>query len=152
MVRVARDQSRTTHAAKEACETLALLLADAIRGTPLRYLLTRSAAQKRSWFRTGQPRAEIRGTGYVLASLHAALWAVSRTSSFKDAVLLAANLGEDAYTTAAVAGQIAGAVYGARAIPAEWLTRLAWRTTADRGRANVVRRLYRRLADLRIVA
>lgn len=60
-------------------------------------------------------------------AVHAALWAVSRTSTFKNAVLLAANLGEDADTTAAVAGQIAGALYGASTIPTEWLEKLAWR-------------------------
>jgi ADP-ribosyl-[dinitrogen reductase] hydrolase len=43
------------------------------------------------------------------------------------AVLLAANLGGDADTTAAIAGQLAGALYGASAIPPEWLDKLAWR-------------------------
>ncbi|HEV2557930.1 MAG TPA: ADP-ribosylglycohydrolase family protein [Microvirga sp.] len=42
-------------------------------------------------------------------------------------MLLAANLGEDADTTAAVAGQLAGAVYGLSGLPPEWLERLAWR-------------------------
>lgn len=74
----------------------------------------------------------MRGTGYVVASLHAALWAVSRTSTFRGAVLAAANLGEDADTAAAVAGQIAGALYGAAAIPAAWLAKLAWRERIER--------------------
>ena len=70
---------------------------------------------------------EVRGTGYVVRSLEAALWAFERTDSFRDAVLAAANLGDDADTTAAVCGQIAGAYYGVGAIPAEWLEKLAMR-------------------------
>ena len=68
--------------------------------------------------------------------LNAALWAVSRTTDFRSAVLLAANLGDDADTTAAVAGQLAGALYGVSGIPENWLAKLAWRErieeTADR--------------------
>lgn len=72
----------------------------------------------------------------MVASLHAALWAVTRTSIFGNAVLLAANLGQDADTTAAVAGQIAGALYGASGIPDEWLARLAWRGRIERTTAG----------------
>ena len=129
LLRVARDQSRTTHAAAEAleaCETLALILADAIGGRSLPEIVTGTASRVKG-FRVGQSRDEVRGTGYVVASLHAAMWAVSRTTSFESAVLLAANLGEDADTTAAVAGQIAGALYGLSGIPERWLAQLAWR-------------------------
>jgi ADP-ribosyl-[dinitrogen reductase] hydrolase len=135
LLRVAWDQSRTTHAAPEAveaCATLAEILADAIAGMPLPEILETEAAKRVRGFRVGQPRAEVRGTGYVVECLHAALWSVSRTSSFRDAVLLAANLGEDADTTAAVAGQIAGAAYGVTGIPEEWLARLAWRERIER--------------------
>lgn len=131
---VARDQSRTTHGAEEAvvsCELLAELLADAIAGQPLQELISGESAQRVRGFRIGQPREEVRGRGYVVGSLHAALWAVSRTSSFRDAILLAANLGEDADTTAAVAGQIAGAIYGLSGIPVAWLDRLAWRAEIE---------------------
>jgi ADP-ribosyl-[dinitrogen reductase] hydrolase len=127
---VARDQSRTTHGAAEAveaCATLAEFLADAIAGVRLPKIVGSAAKKGVRHFRAGQPRSEVRGTGYVVASLHAAVWAVARTSSFRNAVLLAANLGEDADTTAAVAGQLAGAVYGLSGIPAEWLERVAWR-------------------------
>ncbi len=130
MLRVARDQSRTTHAADEpveACATLAGIVAAGIAGSTLPEIVTGPLAAAVRGFRLGQPRREVRGTGYVVASLHAALWAVARTSTFRDAILLAANLGEDADTTAAVAGQIAGAVYGASGIPEEWLRLLAWR-------------------------
>ena len=59
--------------------------------------------------------------------LEAALWCFHRTSSLEGAILTAANLGDDADTTAAVCGQVAGAHYGASAIPADWLGKLAMR-------------------------
>ena len=135
MLRVAQDQSRTTHGAPEAiksCEILGELLSMAIRGTTLPELVSSKNARDVRGFRTGQPRREVQGSGYVVESLHAALWAVSRTSNYRDAVLMAANLGRDADTTAAIAGQIAGALYGASAIPVAWLDRLAWRERIER--------------------
>lgn len=135
LLRVARDQSRTTHGAPEAvqaCETLAKLLSMAIRGAMLPDLVSCQAAREIRGFHIGQSRDEVQGSGYVVESLHAALWAVSRTSSYRSAVLLAANLGRDADTTAAIAGQIAGALYGASTIPAKWLHRLAWRERIER--------------------
>ena len=68
---------------------------------------------------------ETRGTGYVVATLEAAIWAFHRTSSFREAALLAVNLGDDADTTGAVYGQLAGAYYGDQGIPGEWRTRIA---------------------------
>jgi len=53
--------------------------------------------------------------------------ALAETDNFRDAVLLAANLGEDADTTAAIAGQLAGALYGADGIPLGWVDRVAWK-------------------------
>lgn len=68
----------------------------------------------------GQGAAGIRGTGFCVEALEAALWAVGGADCFVDAVLRAANLGDDADTTAAIAGQLAGARWGASAIPAAW--------------------------------
>jgi len=70
---------------------------------------------------------QIVGSGYVVKSLEAALWAFYRSSTFERGALLAANLGDDADTTAAVFGQLAGAFYGAEAIPQGWLAKLAMR-------------------------
>ena len=56
-------------------------------------------------------------------SLEAALWALHRSDNFHDGALLAVNLGDDADTTGAVYGQIAGALYGAATIPAAWRER-----------------------------
>jgi ADP-ribosyl-[dinitrogen reductase] hydrolase len=61
---------------------------------------------------------------YVVDSLEAALWCFHITDSFKDAVLTAANLGDDADTTAAITGQIAGAYYGEAGIPQHWLNKV----------------------------
>lgn len=69
---------------------------------------------------------EIHSTGYVVHTYQAAVWAVRKTGSFREAVLLAANLGDDADTVAAVTGQIAGRIYGLAGIPREWVARVAW--------------------------
>lgn len=133
----AARQSRTTHAAPEAveaCVAYSAMLADAIMGMPLDLVLDRreealgdriGAIVEGSW--RGKTRREIHASGYVAHSLEAALWSVARSTCFADAVLTAANLGEDADTTAAIAGQLAGAVWGESGIPAEWLDKLAWR-------------------------
>jgi ADP-ribosyl-[dinitrogen reductase] hydrolase len=68
---------------------------------------------------------EVRGSGYAVDCLEAALWSFERTESFESAILLAANLGDDADTTAAVCGQVAGAYYGASGIPVQWREKLA---------------------------
>lgn len=67
---------------------------------------------------------QIEGTGYVVQSLEVAFYCFWSTANFKDCVLMAANLGDDADTTAAIAGQIAGAHYGETGIPEQWLEKL----------------------------
>ena len=130
LARVAALQTRTTHGAPttlRASDVFATLLADAIAGAPLQELLASPAADHIEGGWRSLHRDSVRGDGYVVRSLQAAIWGVARTTSFRSAVLLAANLGEDADTTAAIAGQLAGAVYGASGIPAEWLQALTWR-------------------------
>lgn len=72
-------------------------------------------------------RREIRSSGYVVHTVEAALWRINRTDEFSQAILLAANLADDADTVAAVTGQIAGALWGQSTIPQRWLDQLAWR-------------------------
>ena len=72
---------------------------------------------------------EIRGTGHVVRSLEAALWAFSLSTDFKDGALLAVNLGDDADTTGAIYGQLAGAYYGLSSIPETWQARIAAKDT-----------------------
>ena len=68
---------------------------------------------------------EIRGRGSLVKSLEAALWAFYKTNSFEDGCLLAVNLGENADTTGAIYGQLAGAYYGFSNIPEKWTKKLA---------------------------
>lgn len=68
--------------------------------------------------------AEIKSSGYVVSTLEAALWAVATTDNYKDAVLKAVNLGSDTDTVGAVAGGLAGIIYGLEGIPGEWLEAL----------------------------
>jgi len=133
---VAGRQSKTTHGAPEAidaCIAFAEVLADAIEGrSRLEVLRARSEPyvgaigiiMHGQW--REKARAEIHSTGYVAHSLEAALWCVDRTTTYRDAVLMAANLGEDADTTGAITGQLAGALYGASGIPENWVSRVAW--------------------------
>jgi ADP-ribosylglycohydrolase len=70
---------------------------------------------------------EIKGSGYVLKTFEAALWAFYNSNSFEEGCLKVVNLGEDADTTGAVYGQLAGAYYGSQEIPSRWLSKLAHR-------------------------
>lgn len=77
-----------------------------------------------------KPRNEIKSGGYVLDTLDAALWCFATTSSYRECVLKAVNLGEDTDTTAAVAGGLAGIHYGSdgvRGVPYEWQACIARR-------------------------
>jgi len=67
------------------------------------------------------PEEEIESSGYVVASLEAALWCLVNTESYKEATLMAVNLGSDTDTVAAIAGGLAGLYYGYEGIPEEWL-------------------------------
>ena len=69
-------------------------------------------------------KSEIKSSGYVVASLEAAIWCLLTTESYKDCVLKAVNLGGDTDTIAAIAGGLAGALYGIDSIPQQWLETL----------------------------
>jgi ADP-ribosylglycohydrolase len=129
-------QSRCTHRAAEAvnsCELLGAILHLAINGadksealsSKVRALYPRTLLINAGEYKN-KTRDQIRSSGYVIDTLEAALWAVWNTDNFRDAVLLAANLADDADSVAAVAGQIAGGLYGASGMPAEWIEKLAW--------------------------
>ncbi len=76
-------------------------------------------------------RAQIVSSGYVVDTLEAALWCLFTTDSYRDCVLKAVNLGDDTDTVAAVAGGLAGALYGYNAIPQEWLHALKRRADIE---------------------
>jgi ADP-ribosylglycohydrolase len=77
------------------------------------------------------PRNEINSGGYVIETLEASFWCFLTTTSYKDAVLKAVNLGVDTDTTAAVTGGLAGFYYGFDAIPNEWVEVLPKREEID---------------------
>ncbi len=135
--RHAAESSKTTHAAEEcldACRLLARIVGRALQGESKQQVALADGAAfvgapaiaeiaRGSYL--DKPLNDVRGTGYVVACLEAALYCFMHTASFRDSVLMAANLGDDADTTAAVCGQIAGAFYGVGEIPTEWRSRLA---------------------------
>jgi len=151
-LRYAADSSRTTHGAQEAvdgCRYLAALIIGALKGVnkadllapaysplpdawqtqPLAPKIAEVAAGSFKHLNPSQESAglAIQGSGYVVKSLEAALWAFYHSQSFKEGCLLAVNLGDDADTTAAVYGQLAGVFYGEDDIPAAWRERLVMR-------------------------
>lgn len=141
--------SRTTHAATEsmeACEVLAAILVAGMSGADKNIMLMPETCRQwrqepsfspaieevvRGSYQSKEP-PEIKGSGYVVRSLEAALWAFHKSSSFEEGALLAVNLGDDADTTGAVYGQIAGAYYGLSGIPARWRDMLAMSEVLDR--------------------
>jgi ADP-ribosylglycohydrolase len=147
-IEFAAESSRTTHGAAtavDACRYLAALIAGALDGATREELLSDHFSPVEGYwqnhpltaeireiaggsFRVKEP-PEIKGSGYVVRSLEAALWAFHKSSSFREGCLLAANLGDDADTTAAVYGQLAGACYGEPGIPGSWIQKLAMRDT-----------------------
>ncbi len=165
------DSSRTTHGvveAVDACRYFSGLLVGALQGVDKDTLLSdRYCPVAGHWqrnpltekidavatgsFKHKEP-PDIRGEGYVVRALEAALWAFHKSTDFRDGALRAVNLGDDADTTGAIYGQIAGAYYGAEAIPEDWRKKLAMldeiRSLADRlckrprpnGRASVMER------------
>jgi ADP-ribosyl-[dinitrogen reductase] hydrolase len=142
--------SRLTHGARECVEATRLfgaMLVQALEGAPKDEILigrdlpaeacaSVKAIAAGSYLRKTED--DIRGSGYVIDSLEAALWCFAHTSSFEEAILRATNLGQDADTTAAICGQIAGAHYGVTGIPSRWLD---WLLMSDK-----IRELANRLA------
>ena len=147
-IELSAESSRTTHGAStpvDACRYFAALIIGALQGESKEILISdHYSPVKGYWedhplvpeireiasgsFRRKEP-PEIQGAGYVVRSLEAALWAFYKSGDFRDGCLLAVNLGDDADTTAAVYGQLAGAFYGEEGIPHPWLQRLAMRDT-----------------------
>jgi ADP-ribosylglycohydrolase len=138
------ESSRTTHGVRaclDACRYFGGLLIGALEGESKDKLLSpRYSPVEGLWeriplcfeidevargsFEQKKP-PQVVGSGDVVKALEAALWAFYRSSTFEEGCLLAVNLGNDADTTAAIYGQIAGAYYGINAIPARWIERLA---------------------------
>ena len=139
-VDIAGESSRVTHGAEEAvdaCRAYTAMLVAALGGAERDAILATPApsgpadrplapavveVMEGSW--RHKPDDKIVGSGYVVAALEAAIWCFANTQSYREAILRAANLGDDADTTAAICGQLAGAHYGATGIPEDWRARL----------------------------
>lgn len=151
LIKRAVESSLPTHASPQclsSCRYFALVLSGLIHGLereevlsaawePLRRMRATEelhsdvAEVANGSFKTRQP-PEIVGSGYVVRSLEAALWAFHRGTDFREAVLAAVNLGDDADTTGAVCGQLAGAFWGEGGIPESWKNGLAEQELIDR--------------------
>lgn len=130
--------SKTTHAtaaAVDACRYFGALISGALNGIDKTELLSNTYFKSdnplvheieqiaRGSFKEKEP-PDIKGGGFVVESLEAALWAFANSDSFSSGCLMAVNLGNDADTTGAVYGQLAGAYYGESGIPQTWLSLL----------------------------
>lgn len=132
------ESTRTTHGAQEAIECsmlFGLQLQTALAGCEKEEILAieypellspKVQSIAASDYR-GKIESQIKGSGYSVESLEAALWCFHMTDSYEAAVLRAANLGDDADTTAAICGQLAGAFYGISGIPERWLSKIVMR-------------------------
>ena len=127
--------SSLTHAheiSKRACRLYVGTAEQLLKGRPISYCLDYSGIWVKEFDRIPKiyklNRDEIKSTGYVVDTLEAALWCVYHTSSYRDCVLTAVNLGGDTDTIAAVAGGLAGIIYGCggeSGIPDEWIAQIA---------------------------
>jgi ADP-ribosylglycohydrolase len=146
-VEYAGCSARLTHGDKkavDACRYYAALIVAAVRGEPKESILSKRFYEDHpQWFGSVKLHAEIlrvaqgsyrnskgydggiRGKGYIVNALEAALWAFwSDENSFEKGALAAVNLGDDTDTTAAIYGQLAGAFYGCDRIPNHWRKKL----------------------------
>lgn len=128
------ESSRTTHASPlciDACRYLSLLLVNLLQGVDKSAVLSldyQPQTDELALIMAGdfahKSYESLTGSGYVIESLESALWCFLNTDSLEACVLAAANLGNDADTTAAIAGQLAGAYYGHQGIRQDWLLAL----------------------------
>lgn len=156
--RMAEESSLTTHASEQclsACRYMAVVVAGLIQGKdratvlsptweplaklkaikPLHPLIEKVADGS---FKAKKPPA-IRGSGWVVESLEAALWAFHDADNFEEAILRAVNLGDDADTTGAVCGQFAGAFWGESGIPDSFRTGLARQDMIEKALEGIMR-------------
>jgi ADP-ribosyl-[dinitrogen reductase] hydrolase len=141
-----RHSSKTTHASRsclDSCSLMGLILNGLLRGVDKKdvldmyeeytylsktfnekYIEKKEIAEIAKGSYINKHIDDIVGSGYVIQSLEAALWCFHNTDNYKDAILEATNLGDDADTTAAICGQFAGAYYGMSGIPTEWVNKI----------------------------
>lgn len=116
--------SLTTHAnplCVDVCQIFSQMICDAFDGLDKHVICANSAIYYLIGSGLTKSRDELKSSGYVLESFEAAVWCFKHTNSFEEAILMAANLGDDTDTIAAICGQLAGAYYGLDGIPEKWV-------------------------------
>ncbi len=135
LVQLSRATARVTHHDSKAQSSCVILnawiqaaICRGIRDGRVEAIALLSETERPAWHRLEQIEAykedDIKSSGYTVDTLEAAIWSFLTTASYEEAVVRAANLGDDADTVAAVCGALAGAYYGYAAIPKRWRNQL----------------------------
>lgn len=125
-----RAQAHVTHhcaLSDAACECLVMMVQDALRGASKNELLHRHAhplAARHPEFKFRAVRQQSNPSGYVADTMQAVFQSFFDTDDFRGCLIDVVNRGGDADTTGAIAGMLAGALYGLEAIPKVWLDAL----------------------------
>lgn len=141
-IKFAGESSRTTHGSAEcidSCKLFSSLIFNAFRVSEkldifenneyVPYCKEVTSIANRDFLSLDY--SQLTGSGYVVESLISALWCFMNGDTFEDCILLAANIGNDADTTAAICGQLAGAYYGFSSIPSKWSTSISMATEIE---------------------
>jgi ADP-ribosyl-[dinitrogen reductase] hydrolase len=135
LVELSRATARVTHHDSKAQSSCVILnawiqaaIGRGIRNGRVEAIALLSETERPAWHRLEQIESykedDIKSSGYTVDTLEAAIWSFLTTASYEEAVVRAANLGDDADTVAAVCGALAGAYYGYAAIPKRWRNQL----------------------------
>jgi ADP-ribosylglycohydrolase len=140
-IALAAEVARPTHQAPQtldACRYYAGLLVGALRGAPREALVAPNYSPVPGLWERRPLRPEVAavaggawrrtspiGSGRAVDALGLVLWSLERAGTWRDAVLSAVALGDDAPTSGALVGALAGALYGVTAIPPHWRTGVA---------------------------
>jgi ADP-ribosyl-[dinitrogen reductase] hydrolase len=125
-----RAQAHVTHhciLSDAVCECLVLMVQDALRGKDKNYLLHMHAhplAARHPELKFRAIKQSANPSGYVVDTLQAVFQSFFDTDDFRDCLIDVVNRGGDADTTGAIAGMLAGALYGMKDIPLPWLKKL----------------------------
>lgn len=133
IARLAAEQSRVTHVSvlsDHCCGKYSLLLARIMSGTMTVEEVRECVLSKYEMARAD--RNDIKSSGYVVHTFEAAMWCIANTRSAGEAIRAAVDLGDDADTTGAVVGALAGALYGVGGLPTDWLKLVAWRPRIEK--------------------
>ena len=142
--------SAITHAhgrSRKACVLYGLVVRQLLRGWKAKAAVDSARAEFTGWYERSPefprfkrlmedefeslPEGLVVSSGYVLHTLHASLWCLLTTHSFRECVLKAVNLGGDTDTTGCVTGGLAGVAYGLDRVPVEWIDQLARKGDVD---------------------